>query len=75
MRNTEQSAQEKGLQGLQRHCNLLDYEKSGRQCVMAAEANEDEITYIEPTFYKRKAQKLDVKEDDHVEYAPIAKRI
>ncbi|KAI2650712.1 CD48 antigen [Labeo rohita] len=41
----------------------------------SVEGNEDEITYIEPTFYKRKAQKLDVKEDDHVEYAPIAKRI
>ncbi|XP_043078771.1 CD48 antigen-like [Puntigrus tetrazona] len=37
------------------------------------ETNE-EITYIEPMFYKRKPQKLDVKEDDHVEYAPIAKR-
>ncbi|KTG40587.1 hypothetical protein cypCar_00028375 [Cyprinus carpio] len=38
------------------------------------ETNEDEVTYIEPTFYKRNPQKLDVKEDDHVEYAPIAKR-
>ncbi|XP_058618067.1 natural killer cell receptor 2B4-like isoform X2 [Onychostoma macrolepis] len=38
------------------------------------ETNEDEITYIEPMFYKRKPQKPDVKEDDHVEYAPIAKR-
>ncbi|XP_026054669.1 uncharacterized protein LOC113040581 [Carassius auratus] len=38
-----------------------------------AEINEDEVTYIEPTFYKRQARTPDVKEDDHVEYAPINK--
>ncbi|XP_059426009.1 natural killer cell receptor 2B4-like [Carassius carassius] len=38
------------------------------------ETNEDEVTYIEPTFYKRNPQKRDVKEDDDVEYAPINKR-
>ncbi|XP_059426027.1 SLAM family member 5-like isoform X2 [Carassius carassius] len=45
-----------------------------RQTDKEAETHEDEITYIEPTFYKREAPKPDVKEDDHVEYAPIAKR-
>ncbi|XP_052445340.1 SLAM family member 9-like [Carassius gibelio] len=42
-----------------------------RQTDKEVETNEDEVTYIEPTFYKRKPQKLYVKEDDHVEYAPI----
>lgn len=45
-----------------------------RQTDKEAETHEDEITYIEPTFYKRDAQKPDVKEDDDVEYALIVKR-
>ncbi|XP_016340097.1 SLAM family member 5-like [Sinocyclocheilus anshuiensis] len=54
-----------GISCICRKCKKTDKE---------VETNEDEITYIEPTFYKRKPQKLDVKEEDHVEYAPIAKR-
>ncbi|ROL46198.1 SLAM family member 5 [Anabarilius grahami] len=38
------------------------------------ETREEEITYVEAIFHKRKAQKLDDKEEDHVEYAPIANR-
>ncbi|XP_067253063.1 SLAM family member 5-like [Chanodichthys erythropterus] len=38
------------------------------------ETREDEITYAETKFYKRNSQKTKVKEDDHVEYAPIAFR-
>ncbi|CAM4660193.1 unnamed protein product [Leuciscus chuanchicus] len=35
---------------------------------------EDEIIYTEPTFHERKAQKSNVKEEDHTEYAPVAMR-
>uniref|UniRef100_A0A8C1SJT1 Ig-like domain-containing protein n=1 Tax=Cyprinus carpio TaxID=7962 RepID=A0A8C1SJT1_CYPCA len=34
----------------------------------------EEITYADPTFYKRKKQKLKVKEEDNVVYAPITTR-
>ncbi|XP_052445341.1 natural killer cell receptor 2B4-like [Carassius gibelio] len=44
-----------------------------RKTDQEAEINEDEVTYIEPTFYKRQARTPVVKEDDHVEYAPINK--
>ncbi|KAK9967233.1 hypothetical protein ABG768_001641 [Culter alburnus] len=45
-----------------------------RKTDQEAETREEEIIYVEPTFHQRKAKKLDVKEEDHVEYAPIAKR-
>ncbi|KAK9967263.1 hypothetical protein ABG768_001670 [Culter alburnus] len=35
---------------------------------------EEEITYADPTFLKRKVHKSNVKEEDHVEYAPVAMR-
>uniref|UniRef100_A0A8C1U5I8 Ig-like domain-containing protein n=1 Tax=Cyprinus carpio TaxID=7962 RepID=A0A8C1U5I8_CYPCA len=38
------------------------------------ETHEEEITYAEPTFHKRKAQKSEIKEEDNVEYAPITMR-
>uniref|UniRef100_A0A8C1LLT1 Immunoglobulin domain-containing protein n=1 Tax=Cyprinus carpio TaxID=7962 RepID=A0A8C1LLT1_CYPCA len=38
------------------------------------ETHEEEITYAEPTFIKRKAQKSKVKDEDNVEYAPIIMR-
>ncbi|KAK9967243.1 hypothetical protein ABG768_001651 [Culter alburnus] len=50
-----------------RKCRKID--KEGK-----FETREDEITYAETTFYKRNTQKTKVKEDDHVEYAPIALR-
>ncbi|XP_051763422.1 SLAM family member 5-like [Ctenopharyngodon idella] len=45
-----------------------------RRKTAQVETREEEIIYVEPTFYKRKGQKTDYKEEDHVEYAPIAKR-
>ncbi|XP_058615601.1 SLAM family member 9-like [Onychostoma macrolepis] len=38
------------------------------------ETPEKEITYAEPTFYKRNAYKLKVKQEDHVEYGTITMR-
>ncbi|XP_051765450.1 uncharacterized protein LOC127520844 isoform X4 [Ctenopharyngodon idella] len=48
--------------------------KKCRKTDQEAETREEEITYVETMFFKRKAQKLDDKEEDHVEYAPIANR-
>ncbi|KAK9967241.1 hypothetical protein ABG768_001649 [Culter alburnus] len=48
-----------------RKCRKIDEE---------VETCEVEITYAETTFYKRNAQKWKVKEESHVEYAPIAFR-
>ncbi|XP_077081445.1 SLAM family member 9-like [Siphateles boraxobius] len=43
-----------------------------RKTDQEVQTREEEITYAVPTFHKRKAHKLNVKEKDHVEYAPIA---
>ncbi|XP_073699655.1 SLAM family member 5-like [Garra rufa] len=45
-----------------------------RKSDQEVQTHDEEITYADPTFYKRKAQNLNVKEEDHVEYAPIALR-
>ncbi|XP_051763443.1 SLAM family member 5-like [Ctenopharyngodon idella] len=39
-----------------------------------AETHEEQITYAEPTFYKRNSQKSKVEEEDCVDYAPITVR-
>ncbi|KAK7126493.1 hypothetical protein R3I94_017846 [Phoxinus phoxinus] len=46
--------------------------KTGQE--VGAETHDGEIIYAVPSFRKRKAQKLNAKEEDHVEYAPIAMR-
>ncbi|XP_016388093.1 SLAM family member 9-like [Sinocyclocheilus rhinocerous] len=38
------------------------------------ETPEEQITYAEPTFYKRNTYKLKVKQEDHVEYGTITMR-
>ncbi|KTF95398.1 hypothetical protein cypCar_00034689 [Cyprinus carpio] len=38
---------------------------------VSVETREEEITYAEPTFYKRKAQKGIVKEEDNVVYSSV----
>ncbi|XP_077081504.1 uncharacterized protein LOC143735270 [Siphateles boraxobius] len=45
-----------------------------RKTDQKVETHEEEIIYVEPTFHKRRAQKSDAKEEDHVVYAPIATR-
>ncbi|KAK9967245.1 hypothetical protein ABG768_001653 [Culter alburnus] len=45
-----------------------------RKIYKEVETREVEITYAETTFYKRNAQKMKVKEESHVEYAPIVFR-
>ncbi|KAK7126528.1 hypothetical protein R3I94_017878 [Phoxinus phoxinus] len=51
-------------------CICRKHRKTDQQ----VQTREEEITYAVPTFHKRKAHKLNVKEEDHVEYAPIAIR-
>ncbi|XP_067252858.1 carcinoembryonic antigen-related cell adhesion molecule 1-like [Chanodichthys erythropterus] len=48
--------------------------KKCRKTDQEVETREEEITYAEAIFHKRKAQKLDHKEEDRVVYAPIANR-
>ncbi|XP_067252857.1 T-lymphocyte surface antigen Ly-9-like [Chanodichthys erythropterus] len=48
--------------------------KKCRKTDQEVETREEEITYVEAIFHKRKAQKLDHKEEDHVEYASVANR-
>ncbi|XP_048038247.1 SLAM family member 9-like [Megalobrama amblycephala] len=48
--------------------------KKCRKTDQEVETREEEITYVEAIFHKRKAQKLDHKEEDRVVYAPIANR-
>ncbi|XP_056303253.1 uncharacterized protein LOC130215470 [Danio aesculapii] len=38
------------------------------------QASEDEITYADPIILHRKPRKLNIKEEDHVEYLPLALR-
>uniref|UniRef100_A0A8C1QT61 Ig-like domain-containing protein n=1 Tax=Cyprinus carpio TaxID=7962 RepID=A0A8C1QT61_CYPCA len=40
----------------------------------AVQTHTEEVTYTDPTIHKRNTQKSHVKEEDHVEYAPIAMR-
>ncbi|XP_050950444.1 uncharacterized protein LOC127153432 [Labeo rohita] len=46
------------------------YRKSDQE----VETSEEEITYTEPTFNRRSTQESNVKEDDHVDYAPVVMR-
>ncbi|XP_058618075.1 SLAM family member 9-like [Onychostoma macrolepis] len=45
-----------------------------RKTDQEVQAREEEITYADPTFYKRKAQKSNVKEEEDVVYAGVVTR-
>ncbi|XP_016116252.1 SLAM family member 5-like [Sinocyclocheilus grahami] len=45
-----------------------------RKTNQEVQTHTEEITYIDPIFHKRNAQKSHVKEEDHVEYVPVATR-
>uniref|UniRef100_A0A9J7Z4M8 Ig-like domain-containing protein n=1 Tax=Cyprinus carpio carpio TaxID=630221 RepID=A0A9J7Z4M8_CYPCA len=49
-------------------CICRKHRKTDRE----VETCEEQITYAEPTFYKRNAYKLKVQQEDHVEYGTIA---
>ncbi|KAK7126524.1 hypothetical protein R3I94_017874 [Phoxinus phoxinus] len=42
-----------------------------RKIDSGVETHEDEMTYADPVFYKRNAQKTKVKREDHMDYAPL----
>ncbi|XP_073699612.1 SLAM family member 5-like [Garra rufa] len=54
-----------GISCIYRKCRKTDQE---------GKTHDEEIIYAEPNFLKRKAHKLEVKEEDNVEYAPIMRR-
>ncbi|XP_073699678.1 SLAM family member 9-like [Garra rufa] len=53
---------------------ILWIHRKQRKTNQEDETADEEITYAEPTFYKRDAPKLTVKDEDHVVYAPVCIR-
>uniref|UniRef100_A0A8C1LFR6 Ig-like domain-containing protein n=1 Tax=Cyprinus carpio TaxID=7962 RepID=A0A8C1LFR6_CYPCA len=51
-------------------CNCRKHRKNYQE----VETSEEQITYAEPSFYKRNTYKLKVQQEDHVEYGTVTMR-